>query len=187
PLIERLVAIDPLTPLTRCMPAWASILEGDFAAAVEPYRQMFEMDPGNPMTRLFYIWVLLLNRRVELIPSILESFPPEVRETVPARIAFLIAHTIGENHSDASLPPLSRDMEAAAGASDVFARTLAGAYARAGAAQPAMHWLEVAVDRGFINHPFLAHVDPSLENLRREPRFLRLMEVVRERWERFEA
>ena len=31
-LIDRLVAVDPLTPLTRCMPAWAAILEGDFGA-----------------------------------------------------------------------------------------------------------------------------------------------------------
>src|SRR5206468_33893 len=55
PLIERLTAIDPLTPLTQCMPAWAAMAEGNFADAVAPYRRMFEMDPGNPLARLFYI------------------------------------------------------------------------------------------------------------------------------------
>jgi len=184
-LIERLVAIDPLTPLTRCMPAWAAILEGDFEAALGPYRQMFEMDPGNPMARLFYLWVLLLNRRMDAIPPILESFPIEVRETVPARIAFFLADTMRDDGRGVSLPPLSPELEAAATASDVFARLLAGGYARAGAVDPAIHWLEVAVDRGFINHPFLARLDPSLENLRREPRFLRLMTAVDARWEHF--
>jgi eukaryotic-like serine/threonine-protein kinase len=48
-----------------------------------------------------------------------------------------------------------------------------------------MHWLEVAVDRGFINYPFLARLDPSLENLRGEKSFNLLMETVRERWEAF--
>src|SRR4029079_9449559 len=28
PLIERLIAVDPLTPINRCMPGWADILEG---------------------------------------------------------------------------------------------------------------------------------------------------------------
>jgi non-specific serine/threonine protein kinase len=185
PLIERVVAVDPLTPLTRCMPAWAAILEGDFAAAIEPYRQMFEMDPGNPVARLFYVGVLLLNGQREAVHPILDSMPPEVRGTVPARIAFFLADADGGEAT--ALQSLSPEIEAAAAATDFFARMLASGYARAGAIDLAMHWLEVAVDRGFINHPFLARIDPSLERVRREPRFLRLMEVVRVRWERFET
>jgi hypothetical protein len=87
PLIARLLAVDPLTPLSRCMPAWPDVLDGRVAAAVEPYRQM----------------------------------------------------------------------------------------------------LEVAVGRGFINHPFLARHDPALASLRRLPRFVQLMKIVRGRWVRFEA
>ena len=69
------------------MPAWADILDGKFAAAVEPYRQMFDMDPSNPMARLFYVWVLILNRHTEEIDRLVGTFPPEVRDTVPARLA----------------------------------------------------------------------------------------------------
>ena len=186
PLLERLESIDPLTPLVRCMPAWADILEGNLAAAIEPYRQMFEMDSGNPMARLFYVWVLLINGRLESIPAIVESFPFEVRETVPARLAFLLVASLDERDG-VRLPALGPHVESAARASDVFARLLAGAYARAGDTDNAIRWLQVAVDRGFINHPFLARVDPSLDNLRGEPRFQQLMETVRERWERFEV
>jgi TolB-like protein len=184
PLIERLVAVDPLTPLTRCMPAWAAILEGDVAAGIGPYGLMLEMDPGNPMARLFYIWVLLLNGREAEIAPVVASFPAEVRDSVPARVARFLAECL-----DPERPPrpLSTDVEAAARASDVFARFLATGYARAGVVEPAVQWLEVAVDRGFINQPFLAHGDPSLERLRREPRFLRLMGVVGARWECFET
>jgi len=186
PLIERLAAIDPLTPLVRCMPAWAGILEGNLAAAIEPYRQMFEMDSGNPMSRLFYVWVLLINGRLEDIPAIVESFPVEVRETVPARLAFFLAASLADR-GGVPLQAPGNQVEAAAEASDVFARLLAGAYARAGDTHNAIRWLEVAVDRGFINHPFLTRIDPSLDNLRGEPSFQRLMEIVRQRWERFEA
>ena len=65
PLIERALAVDPLTPVTRCMPAFADAMDGNFATTVEPYRQMCEMDPGNPMARLFYVWVLALNHRTD--------------------------------------------------------------------------------------------------------------------------
>ena len=51
----------------------------------------------------------------------------------------------------------------------------------------AMHWLGVAVDRGFINHPFLSRHDPFFARYRHDPGFLQLMETVRGRWERFEA
>jgi hypothetical protein len=50
-----------------------------------------------------------------------------------------------------------------------------------------MRWWEVAVDCGFINYEFLSRFDPVLESLRGEARFQRLMIVVRDRWERFEA
>jgi disulfide oxidoreductase YuzD len=34
-----------------------------------------------------------------------------------------------------------------------------------------LDWLENAVDRGFINYPFLAEKDPFLQNIRGEERF----------------
>jgi TolB-like protein/cytochrome c-type biogenesis protein CcmH/NrfG len=186
-LTDRLIALDPLTPLTRCMPAFVSIVEGDFRAAIEPYRQMFEMDPGNPMTRLFYIWVLVLNGRTDLVPGIVQSFPEEVRETAPARIAMFLGDTANDNSSAVSLPSFPREMEESIAATDVLARMLASAYARAGAIQHAIDWIARAVQRGFINYPFLSLIDPTLYNLRNEPQFKKLMEVVRHRWERFDA
>lgn len=186
PLIARLLAVDPLTPVTRCMPAWAGILEGDFAAAVEPYRQVFEMDPSNPMTRLFYLWVLVLNRRHTEIGAILDGFPPEVCGTMPARISFFLAHAaVGRRReAEAALTP---EIETVATATDVFPRFLAQGFALAGMPDPAMHWLEVAVERGFINYPFLARYDPFFETLRSRPRFEQLLAIVHDRWERFEV
>jgi hypothetical protein len=72
-------------------------------------------------------------------------------------------------------------------ATDVFPRFLAHGYALADMPETAMRWLEIAVERGFINHPFLSRHDPFFESLRSHPRFVHLMEIVRDRWERFEA
>ena len=50
----------------------------------------------------------------------------------------------------------------------------------------AIHWLSIAVDRGFINYPYLAHHDPFLKTVRTDSRFQELVATVRERWEKFE-
>jgi TolB-like protein len=185
PLLERLLVIDPLTPLSRCMRAFADAMEGDFAGAVDPYRQTCEMDPGNPMARLFYVWVLVLNRREEPIGDILRTFPPDVRETVPARLAFFLAHAF-LGHTEDAQAALTEEIEEVATGADVFPRMMAQGYALAGMSDRALHWLAIAVDRGFINYPFLARHDPCLAGLRTHPGFRQLMERVRERWERFE-
>jgi TolB-like protein len=186
PLLTRLLAVDPLTPVTRCMPAWADILDGNFAAALEPYRQMFEMDPSNPMARLFYAWVLIINRMEHDVGALVEDCPSDVRDTVPARIAFFLSFALASKPREAQAV-LTPQIEAAARATDVFARFLAQGFALAGMAEPAMRWLEVAVDRGFINYPFLARYDPFFRSLRSDARFKRLLDIVRDRWERFEA
>ena len=185
PLIARLIAVDPLTPLNRCMPGFADIMEGSFATAVEPYRRMLDMDPGNPMARLFYVWVLLLNRNTDAVAPVLEAFPIEVRDTLPARLAFFLAHALDGDLKgiDEIVTP---ELETAAAATDVFSRMLAQGYAAAGVTERALSWLEIAVGRGFINYPFLARYDPFFQSLRKQPRFERVLLTARGRWERFE-
>jgi hypothetical protein len=50
-----------------------------------------------------------------------------------------------------------------------------------------MRWLTTAVERGFINYPFLNTHDPLLADLRSRPAFTRLMGDVRRRWNAFPA
>jgi TolB-like protein/cytochrome c-type biogenesis protein CcmH/NrfG len=185
PLIERVLAIDPLTPVTRCMPAFAEVMDGNFATTIEPYRQMCEMDPSNPMARLFYVWVLVLNRRTDAIDAVLKGFPVEVRDTVPARLALFLAHAQA-GHAEEAHAAVTPEIQAVATAGDVFPRIIAQGYGLVGMSEQALHWLEIAVARGFINYPSLAEHDPFFEKVRGEPRFQKLLKTVRERWEKFE-
>jgi TolB-like protein/tetratricopeptide (TPR) repeat protein len=188
PLIDRLLSIDPLTPLTRCLPGWADVLDGRLAAAVPPYRAMFEMDAGNPMARLFYVWALAVAGRPAEAHALAQGFPTESRDSLPARLAVLLAHAAAGEAADASAAVTSALEDAVgASASDVFPRILAQGCARADLPERALHWLGVAVERGFIHHPFLTRHDPFFASLRGRPAFRSLMDAVRERWERFEA
>ena len=48
-------------------------------------------------------------------------------------------------------------------------------------------WLNNAVDRGFINYPFLSEHDKLLNNIRGEKGFMELMKKVKLEWENFEV
>jgi hypothetical protein len=168
------------------MPGFAELLEGNYAAAVEPYRQMCEMDPGNPMGRLFYVGVLVLNRCTDTARAVADTFPPDVRDTVPARVALFLLRALAGEKPDAHAAE-TEEIERLATAADVFPRMIAQGYALAGMPERALRWLTIAVDRGFINYPFLAQYDPCLASLRGTAPFEQLMEIVRDRWERFET
>jgi len=64
---------------------------------------------------------------------------------------------------------------------------MAEGYAMAGETARALEMLEVAVDQGFINYPFLAKYDNFLEPVRRDPRGQVLLARVRREWETFDA
>jgi hypothetical protein len=146
---------------------------------------MFEMDPDNPMARLFYAGVLALNGLPREAIAIAETFPTEVRDTVPARVTRLLAHGLAGDRS-AALAALTPEIEEASNATDLFPRFLAIGFIAAGMPERAIHWLSIAVDRGFINYPFLAHNDSFVKPLRDDPQFQQLLATVRERWEKFE-
>jgi hypothetical protein len=147
---------------------------------------MFAMDPANPMARLFYSWVLLLAGQAAQARAVVAAFPAELLESVPARIArFLVLMHDGASDQAQSL--LSGQTQAAAEASEVFARLIAQGYARGGLAAPALRWLRSAADRGFINHPFLIRHDPCFARLRHTTEFAALAGDIHERWRRFEV
>ena len=185
PLIPLLLAADPLTPLTSCLPGFADLMEGKVESALAPYRRMFEMDPGNPMGRLFYGGLLALNGRSNELTELAESIPPQVSDTIAARLTRFLSYAAVRDR-DAAMAVLTPDIEVAANATDVFPRFLAHGFAAAGMNDRAVHWLSIAVDRGFINYPFLAQHDPLLEPLRSDSRFRQLLATVRERWQKFE-
>lgn len=185
PIIERLLSIDPLTPLNRCLPGWADVLEGRFDTAINSYREMFEMDPGNPMGRLFYVWILALTGRASEAQEIAAGFPSALADSPPAQIAVLFTSS-AKGKGPRAAPELGPETERLAAVSDMFPRFLAQAYAMLGDADRAVHWLSAAVDRGFINYPFLARHDPFLRRLEKHPPYVELLRHVRHRWEAFE-
>lgn len=182
PLIEKLCAIDPMTPLTRCMPGWAALLEGDFESAVAPYSDMFAMDPDNPLARLFYVFVLAGAGRNDDASEIAAGAPAAINHTLPGRIIALFGSALA---GQAPAPLSANDAQALKSGTDLLPRFAAQAYALGGDAKRATEWMSVALDKGFINYPYLAEHDPFLASLAGTPDYDELLARARERWESF--
>ncbi len=180
-LFERLLAIDPLTPLNHGMPGFAAVLQGRFADAVEPYRRFLEMDDGGPFSMMNWVWVLGLNRRIEEADATVAKLVERHGQTPFASVA-LSLYRGWRGEREEALEAISSSVQEAALHSEMFARFLAQCHALAGDRDGALRWLEKAVDFGLANYPFVSRIDPLLASVRGDPRFSALMVRVEQEW-----
>ncbi len=91
----------------------------------------------------------------------------------------------GENKQ--ALSAMTDDLIESAWNDPDFPWLWAGFYDLVDEKDEALRQLEYSIGRGFVNYSILNEKDPFLENIRREPRFKKLMERVKHEWENFEG
>jgi TolB-like protein len=182
PLIERLAELDPLSPLSQCLPGWLAALEGRLDDALQPYFRMMELAPGNPMGQMFYGWSLGWAGRTE------ESIAQLEKTTHPVFGPFcrFLRHAL-ERDTEATRAAFTEEMAVAARQVEFLARQSGEAFALIGDAETAVTWLRRSTELGFIHYPFLAEHDRHLERIRETPQFQAYLAEVKERWQAFEA
>jgi tetratricopeptide (TPR) repeat protein len=179
PVIDHVMAVDPLTPITRCFPGYLDAMEGRFEAAIGPYRDMLERDPSNPVARLFNVWILFAAGHAEEAIAVAESFEGLAEQSTPAHLARLLAAAHRGAIENQQLPgPIS----AAAMGSEMYSRHAAEAWAMAGDPERAARWLNRAVDLGFVNWPYLAQHSPFLHPLVEDESLRPVLEKVKRKW-----
>jgi TolB-like protein/cytochrome c-type biogenesis protein CcmH/NrfG len=179
PIIDHAMAVDPLTPLTRCFPGYLAAMEGRFDDAVDPYRDMLERDPANPVARLFNVWINFAAGRDDDAIALASGFDGPAEESTPAH---LVRHLVAAHLGTIEDLPLPRPVREAAEGSEMYARHAAEAWALAGNAKRTALWLDRAVDLGFANWPYLAEYSPFLRPLADDPALQPVLEKARARW-----
>jgi len=101
------MAAHPVTPLTRCMPGFADAMEGRFAEAPGPYRDMLELDPQNPVVRLFNVWLQLAAGDLREAGHLVAGFPENLAESAASQIAGFMLAAREEQASADRLSPAS--------------------------------------------------------------------------------
>jgi len=185
-MAQRLIDVDPLTPMWQMVPGLVAMLSGEFGRALAPFERALKSDPQNPMLQLVYAQVLALNGRVEEAVALLDALSGVAGDTLFSQLGAFYAHAL-RGDRQAALLAVSKELVSGASADLNYAWLMAQAYALINETTSALEWLNIAVERGFINFPLLHHLDPFLDKVRREPGFAQLIESTRERWEAFEV
>jgi hypothetical protein len=186
PLIERSIKMDPVNPNWYLVRGLIDFFEGHFDFAAEQLREAYIMAPHMPMNQFWYALSLAYGKRFQESLSILDIDKGAVPSDDAFKIIgeFLRAVLRGEKDTFSRLQTpdvlrtIKRDLQLSYHAAS-FCSFL-------GQPNDALDWLENAVNRGFYNCSFM-ELDPFLDNIRGEERFMKLMERVKYEWEHFEV
>jgi non-specific serine/threonine protein kinase len=185
PLINKALEIDPLNSSSYSIKSLHHYHEGRFELAIESALKGHQMEPENPAAIYCCALTLASQHRVEDAISFIDNNVDTTSKNFLLRVSiFLKKALLGENDvsellTDEFISTAKRDFQ--------YSSLFADFYALLGHKKEALDWLENAVNRGFINYPFLSEYDPFLENVRSEDRFKKLMVRVKQEWENFEV
>jgi serine/threonine protein kinase len=182
----RSLAVDPLSPIAHSALMSLDLIAGDFGAVQRRAPDLLRAAPPFAYARWVYAMSLVhTNQRDEAI-AVLDAAPDEPTPTIAGVICrFLLLVLQGER--EAALSCVSPDFQARARRVEWWSEWIAQCYALMGEHGRAIDWLENAVDRGYIDHPYFAEHGATWRRLGGNARFQALLDKVKPLWERFEA
>ena len=181
--ISRLSKIDPFHPFIYVMPGILQLYLGQFESALEKLTQEYQSRKDDPLYNWCYSLSLLYSCHFDEAFTVINRLP---KDPLVNKILILLYYANQKKKSEV-LQLISTKLKLWAEKDFSLSLYLAECYSLINEEEEALNWLEKAVNRGFINYPFLNEYDPFLENIRGEERFKKLMERVEYEWENFEV
>jgi len=186
-LADRLMEIDPLNPWTPFMRGVIYIqCEGRFDLAAELLQRNREL-LDLPFFRSYVAYALAGARRFKDALALLGPIEPTSDQDAFSVQACLSWRLALQGRKEKMREVISSEYFATVRRDAGYSLITADLYAMLDDREQALDWLENAVNRGYINYPYLSEYDPFLSKLRSDPRFRKLMVRVKQEWERFEV
>jgi TolB-like protein/Tfp pilus assembly protein PilF len=183
--LERLLEVDPLTPIVHCLPGFALTMDGDFTSAPDYYKKFFQMDPAHPASRLFYGWNLALAGHFDESWNILNGISEHTAQ-LPYYQASQTMKFALKGDAKAAVRAVNPELTSSARKVEYLARFLSDCFAMIGWNDVAIDWLEEDFSLGFCNYPYASRYNPFFVSLRKEERCKLLLRRMKKRWEEFE-
>jgi TolB-like protein len=174
-VLDRLLELDPLSPLVQLNRGYMLSIMGDAGQAVVHARAGFRADPGNAYYGAFLMFVLAQAGLVDEATDVVSTLPDPPSDNF-GRAAALFAAALQGRSLD---PYLADGLLAAARHDEWFSLILAQCFARAARAAEAFGWLENTMRFGLVNTRFLCERDPLLAPLREYSLFVALLTKAR--------
>lgn len=181
PLVERLLWIDPFSPLAHMAAGWIEFMSGRFEGASTCCRRSSELGPSSLADFLWTLAMLYDGRTDEALAQI-QLFTDMKFFLDRVMLMYLYSHL--DRQSEA-VELVTADVETTARRDPQWSWHLAAGYAAIGHDQPALDWLENAVGKGFSNYRMLSEYDPYLARLHNSERFKSIIKRARHARESF--
>jgi serine/threonine protein kinase len=186
PAAARLLEIDPLSVEAQWGMGWRHFMGGEFPEALEYYQRAYHLDSNSAVVRHFNVHGLMLNKRFDEACAMAETMERDLPEAGYTWLSTFFKHVLRDEKSKA-LETVSEQVEETGRFDETYSYWLSEGYALLDEKAQALDWLENAVNRGFLNYPYLSKHAPFFGNIRGEPRFLDVMARVESEWEQFEV
>ena len=184
-LAERAAQVDPLNLIVYNVQAAAYYNDGRFNLALKYISKAYQMDPGNPSAAGPYAMVLIRNRNIEEASSAIDQLVQTSRDNVFTKLALVYKYAFMNDRTNL-FKEMTPDFQEAVKTDPGASSWVGSALALIGENEKALDWLENAVNRGFINYPFISEKNSWLASIRGEARFKKLLERAKYEWEHFE-
>jgi serine/threonine protein kinase len=176
---------DPLNPWRYAVKGLYYQYDCRFGSAVEQLRMFYQADPTSPIGQSLYSWALAsIGKQTEALAVIDLTDSGHAQNT---QIAFSrLMKCAFQKDKEGAARIMTLEFQKTCRRDFEWSYHIASRLSLLGTREEALDWLENAVNRGFINYPFL-QCDPFLDNIRGEERFKKLMEHAKYEWEHFEV
>jgi len=183
---NRLNKVDPFNPFYYCGYVIDVMAEGRFDLSVEYLTKWIHREPQNPVGLFFSAQFLAYCNHFKEASALVSKNARLDMKDLFTKLSLFVKYAI-EGDKKRIKELLTVDFVKTARRDCQNSYFVSGLFALSGMKDEAFDWLENAVDRGFINYPFISEFDPFLKDIRSEPRFKKLMERVKHEWENFEV
>lgn len=185
-LVENIIQIDPLTPMSRSASGILGLYEGRAEQAVGGISDWLTLDPQNPAALYFYTLALVYAGRLKEASEIIDQHVHTEWPDNFTKKSLLVKYAL-EKDTKKIEKLVTGDFEKSLRRDPQDGYFVSVLHVIAGMKDAALDLLETAVDNGFINYPLISKQDPVLESIRAEERFVKLLERVKYEWENFDV
>jgi len=185
-LTDRCLKIDPFNTALELLKGVNYFFQGRFDLAQTTILDYYRLAPESPMSKYWKSLILVYNDRPDESYEFINEFVKEPGQDSLDYSMIFLKYAIKGNKTklDSWLTPenikaLQNDC--------MLSWHMATFYSYLEDKDQSLEWLENAIDRGFINYPFINDYDKFLNNVRSEERFKVLMKKVKHEWENFKV
>ena len=174
---ERLVAADPMSPMSYMPLIWAHSFEGRFDLALgvlERNRHLLTDAVQASLFEAMRVMILIQMGRHEEAVASAERVERVERKVMTHSVALFWRYA-REGNRQKALAWITPEALQACRRDFMWSWFIACGHAMLGDADSALDWLENAVELGFLNARYLGEIDPLLAPLRASPRFQALL------------